>query len=594
MTNEQTGLSVNKMRLYMLSSLKILVLVYLLWLTVLPVEVRWADADVYLNIGIPVIGIAGMICILLSKAQMKVSIVDGMVMIWALYYVGRVWIGAEYPCGIDFLKAMEMVLLYFTLRCVLNNARWSGWWLIAGIVGCGIYESLLGIYQILTGTSRHHLFLFTGSFQNPGPYSAYLMMAAIMGLSVCSLYLKDIKREIRKISNKVRGSIPEGLPLFFRIIVFVPILVLPATWSRSAFVGFGLCALWSYRKKYWKYRYYVWSCLAALAVVFYFIKRGSADGRTLIWMASLTSWLHDIWFGVGVGGFRNACAEGIAEMWNAKPQSIMFESAGVTDCSYNALLNVLVEQGLIGAILCVATVVLAMVRLFKQSVILFLGMTSLVIFSMFSYPFELLPYTIIAVMVIAWSESENKESLSIHISKMKCSVVCLIAIAFSCCLKEEISDRIEQDEEANLFSGMQNEAFLPDYYELLPYENDDPHYLFDFAKTLRSAKRYGDSNAILRQATLVSPDPMFYVLMGNNYKDQKYYDLSEKAYKKAFSIMPNRLYPLYQLMLLYAETGEIQKSRKMAQRIVAFKEKVTSPATKEMKDKARDVLNQNR
>ena len=47
-------------------------------------------------------------------------------------------------------------------------------------------------------------------------------------------------------------------------------------------------------------------------------------------------------------------------------------------------------------------------------------------------------------------------------------------------------------------------------------------------------------------------------------------------------------------MLLYDETGEIQKSRKMAQRIVAFKEKVTSPATKEMKDKARDVLNQNR
>ena len=69
MANEHTGLSVNKMRPYMLSSLKLLVLVYLLWLTVLPVEVRWADADVYLNISIPVIGIAGMICILLSKAQ---------------------------------------------------------------------------------------------------------------------------------------------------------------------------------------------------------------------------------------------------------------------------------------------------------------------------------------------------------------------------------------------------------------------------------------------------------------------------------------------------------------------------------------------
>jgi tetratricopeptide (TPR) repeat protein len=231
-----------------------------------------------------------------------------------------------------------------------------------------------------------------------------------------------------------------------------------------------------------------------------------------------------------------------------------------------------------------------MVRLYKQSVILFLGMTSLVIFSMFSYPFELLPYTIIAVMVIAWSESENKESLSVHISKMKCSVVCLIAIAFSCCLKEEVSDRIEQDEEANLFSGMQNDAFLPDYYELLPYENDNPQYLFDFAKTLRSAKRYGDSNAILRQATLVSPDPMFYVLMGNNYKDMKHYDLAEQAYQKAYSVMPNRLYPLYQLMMLYHDCGNTLKEKAMAKRVIEMKPKIESPATRDMKKKAIEII----
>ncbi len=69
---------------------------------------------------------------------------------------------------------------------------------------------------------------------------------------------------------------------------------------------------------------------------------------------------------------------------------------------------------------------------------------------------------------------------------------------------------------------------------------------------------------------------------------------AEKAYMKAFNSMPNRLYPLYQLMLLYEKEGNIEKMTKMAQQVIVFKEKITSPATREMKKKANVIANHNK
>ena len=157
-------------------------------------------------------------------------------------------------------------------------------------------------------------------------------------------------------------------------------------------------------------------------------------------------------------------------------------------------------------------------------------------------------------------------------------------------LKAEMEKRIEAEQSYQLFCNTGHEAFINDYYELLPLEHDNSSFLFDFGKLLRTFGKYNDSNAMFLKGTLVSNDPMFYILIGNNYKDLQFYDLSEKAYQKAYSIMPNRLYPLYQLMNLYHETGKRAESRRMARKIVDFQEKVTSPATGEMKEKARKML----
>ncbi len=598
-----------RLKNYVVPLLQVITFAFLLWLTILPVEVRWSDADGILSNTLPALSVAGVLCFLFTKGGGRLTIVDGLVALWSLYYVGRVWFGAEYPCGTEWLQAMEIVVLYVVLRMVLHNTKIPAWGLCAGIVLFACYEAMIGAGQLISGNGRHHIFVLTGTFQNPGPYSAYLMIAG--SIVLCRVpftiyhlqahfphlfsgiyHLSLANRWARRFwkNERMKSIVKETVYYSLSVIAFLPLLILPATWSRAAFVGMGVCALWIFKKRYWRFRWYVWGALVAVAVAFYFIKRGSADGRLLIWMASLTTWMHDMWLGVGVGGFRHACAEGIAEMWNANHDSGAFASAGVTDYAYNAMVKILVEQGLVGALLWITITLLAMWRLYKLSVSLFMGMLSLLVFSMFSYPFELLPYRIIAVMVFAWSESRDKSTLCLHLNKIICTFVSIITIAFSWFFKTEITERIEQDKDATLFARMRNYAFLSDYYELLPYETDNPQYLFDFAKTLREETRYEDSNAILRMGTQVSADPMFYIIMGNNYRDEQLYDLAKETYEKAYSIMPNRLYPMYLLMMMYADKGDEALANDIAKRVRHSYVKIESNATKQMQAKADSIL----
>ena len=56
-------------------------------------------------------------------------------------------------------------------------------------------------------------------------------------------------------------------------------------------------------------------------------------------------------------------------------------------------------------------------------------------------------------------------------------------------------------------------------------------------------------------------------------------------------MLPDRLYPLYRLMGLYQSVGRTDKARQTARRIVALKPKVDSPAVREMKAEAWQLIN---
>lgn len=137
---------------------------------------------------------------------------------------------------------------------------------------------------------------------------------------------------------------------------------------------------------------------------------------------------------------------------------------------------------------------------------------------------------------------------------------------------------------------MTHETFLQDYNRLLPLCEDDKYFLFDYAHLLRINKHWMDSNAMLRRGLLVSNDPMFWVLMGNNHRDLGQYREAEICYDKAFVQMPNRIYPLYQKMCLYQQLNRQADARVIAKKILDFQEKVSSQAVSDMKKNAKKCL----
>ena len=74
-------------------------------------------------------------------------------------------------------------------------------------------------------------------------------------------------------------------------------------------------------------------------------------------------------------------------------------------------------------------------------------------------------------------------------------------------------------------------------------------------------------------------------------RDERKYAVAEaeSAYRKAFGMLPGRMYPLYRLMKLYEAEGQMRKAEEMARQIIAFRPKVDSPAVREMKNEAKKL-----
>ena len=558
--------------------LAILCLCFILWFTIQPVEQNWCGTDILLSEVTSGIAIVAVLILVWRKQQMSLSAIDIVVALWFAYVMFRGYVDSTYPCANFVLRVMQMVALYVCLRVLFSSVIVSERIIVLLLLICAIYEVILGANQMLNGGSRHYLYSMTGTFLNPGPYSIFLSMGLVMSCKIKKEYYAD------------KGFLPSMMSL----LPLVFLTLLPSTWSRAAILSAAICLSVIYWEQWKRYRWYVFGGLFLILIGLYFIKQGSADGRSIIYMISLLSICHNPVFGSGIGSFCHQYAEEMANFSSQHP-TFNFQSADVIDGAFNSILQIGVEQGLVGVGFAVVLVVLIYVRLVKYGKILGMGLLCLLIFSMFSYPFDQLPYQIIFVLIAAYAGNSQKEMICsfswyhyIKKSLVPLSLFCLIAI-ISVFSHQQIVERAKAEADYQRIAWMNSTAFIDDYYNHLPIMIGNEHFLFVFSKVLAKDGRYNDSNAILRLGTRISSDPMFYVIQGNNYSEMGFYKEAETAYEKAFAMMPNRLYPLYQLMLLYEKEGDVDRLRQMAQRVLAFKEKVSSSATKDMKKRAREL-----
>lgn len=557
-------------------------LVSLLYLSVLPVATGYSSAEEYLCLAIPVIAIAGIIIALRRKIRVKMSLVDWLATGWYLYAMGRLWLDATYPAFGFALRATLMLLLYSSLRILFSSVRIKGSAIVILLIVFALVEAGMGYSQLLSGSSRHYLYPVTGSFLNPGPYSAYLAL----GLTLLIAFRKRLAA--------AGETSPEIIWFGVLLALGIPLVL---TMSRAAFLGVGVSLLLIYRKRIRGWRQ--WGLLAAgalaLAVMLYAFKSGSADGRGVINYIGIKSIAGNPWTGSGIGSFFHRYAEETAAL-SRTDMSESLMKVDVIDYAFNDLLYVAVEQGIAGLAFALSLISAVLVRLWKECRALSLGAMTLLVISLVSYPFELLPYQIVAVVLAAYSGASksrtstgNPDYSRFHSILRYAPLLAVIVAVSSGCL-HSIKERRDAEKDYNLFAGIQDKAFIKDYHELLPYLHDNKRFLFDFGRLLSRQGRYNDSNEMLRRGALISNDPMFLVLQGNNYRDMGAFDEAERLYLNAWHMMPNRIYPLYRLMLLHHQAADSCKSIEYAKKVAAFKEKISSPAVNDMKREAREII----
>ena len=540
-------------------------------------------SDVWGYRAVAALAVLALTAVCLGRRLPRLHWADGVVLFWWVCVSLNYVFVSSYPAAEAYGKAMALGVAYVALRLVIpfcGRVFTRLWWV--GLCAAGGYELWTGFMQLAgREASRHHLFDVTGTFFNPGPYAIFV--AVVLAVSVAWWY-----RHGEAFAGRGRWSRVGAWSVAAVAVFCFPVLV--ATWSRAAWVAVAVaaaCLLWEAHR-----RMVLWGMGVAVCagVAAYFLKQGSADGRLLMTMVAGRAWAGEWLCGHGLGGYAQAYGAAQEAFFAAHPGSPLSVVAGSPEYAFNGVLGVGVEQGVLGAVPALVLGLWSLAVLCRRGEVSAYGWLVLLVSSLFSYPFALWPFLSLAVAWVALAVSLEAGAAEVRWWK-RMAVWPVVAVGGWCVwnLSDNTARRVEAYEEFRRVRGVQDVAFLEDYRKKYEDLKAYPDFLFTFGAALREAGRYNESNAMLRQGTRVSCDPVFYTLMGNNYRDLGAVAEAESAYRKAFGMLPGRMYPLYRLMKLYEAEGQMQKAEEVARKIIAFRPKVDSPAVREMKNEAKKL-----
>lgn len=538
-----------------------------------PVEQAWSSGDILLSsVTAAVLSLS-----IVLWPHLKLRRVDMVLAAWYVYVCVYAYVQSVYPVAHIVLRATLLFSLFYALRSCLVLYKRCGDMIALLIVLAALVEAGCGIYQIIMGYSRNNHFLMTGTFQNPGPYATMLACGLVALVALVKKYEKTA-RALRW-AKAVNGA--------SMLVAIVLLSMLLATLSRAALLAATLCLLCMHRDKVRRHLLLGGVILVVSFCLLYLVKRGSADSRVIIWWVSVHNITEHPILGTGIGSFLHQYAEGMAALSATKPDGY-FNVTDVVQYAFNDILYIGVEQGIIGMLFALSFILALACEARKADSAVKWVLPVVFITSLFSYTFELLPFQIVTVAACASLFAGHDE----RAKGGRVTAIPFLTVAFFLALFtfSYIRERVDASAHYRKIRGILTAEYAGDYYRLHPYMLDNANFLFDYARILSNAMRMNASNGILRECALVSADPMVYVLLANNCWQMGEASLAEKYYLKAFSVMPNRVYPLYKLMMLYEQTGRHDKALPLAERIVDFPVKVSSMATKNIQDEARKVI----
>ena len=504
-----------------------------------------------------------------------------------------VWLSVVMTVVLPLWLAGYIVNPQRTVRIVSESVQWV-------LMGFGAMEALHGLGQIAgIYPSNHSLFVLTGTFYNPGPYSGYL--AAVLPIALHRMLVSNGKKD--------RLSVVQ---YYFSMCVLLPICcVLPAGMSRAAWfaslISCGYVILRAYRVKVKsfvsKHRYTVSGVLivgALLVSSAYFMKRDSADGRLLIWKITSQAIASSPW-GEENGRTFSAIYGDAQERYftNCKYSESEAWVAGTPDFAFNEFLQIAVEHGIWVSVLFV-TVLLVLLKIAgSRKHLAGMGgcLVSLMVFACFSYPLHI--PAIVSVWLLTLMVLCGEGLIMIKRKRNAVAVLLPVVVAgltASMDMYGIYSERTRAVREwmpvrVLYHSGAFNAA-AEEYGKLYDKMSWNKDFCFEYGRALYKAGSYGKAEEVLLKAMAVSGDPMILNMLGRNAQESGEYGKAEKYLLRSTRRLPERVYPHYLLVKLYAEPEYFDRIKliREAECVLNAEPKVNSTAIREMQQEVKKIL----
>jgi len=528
----------------------------------------------------------------------EIYIVD-VLFAFLIVYIFINWIFLNGNVSMHWYLFLLMIPLYVAVRMMVVNEQFRRLLLLVVLV-IVLIEALLGLLQCYGFISSFHsIFKITGTFFNPGPFSGFIVTGIPIAIGFASD--KTISR-----CEKWLGVAT--------IAVIIPVLV--AAMSRAAWIAAvvgSIPVLWKFHFSTFKLPIiyskfsksvsiriltmtFICLIIFALAAGVYHIKKDSADGRLVIWRASLEAIKEHPLFGAGYGRFSAVYGDAQATLFlSAKGNDTLAMVADSPEYAFNEFVQITVELGIVGLALFIWLVCSTLFSGDASSLTLRASLGAFLGFSFFSYPFSVLPLAILFIMLLALSAPLSRQ-LSIRLSvclKIFVVTICWIVTVYSAyhVLPERAAYRSWKT--LQLLGGTNAyRRTAEEYGEFYPFLKHEKKFLFEYGQCLAKAERFEESNLIFEEYLCYGSDPMVYNCIGNNFKKMGKLENAECMYIRASQIVPNRHYPLYLLLKLYEESEQTEKAISMANALLNKPVKVQSPAIQEMQKEAKRIKSQ--
>jgi O-antigen polymerase len=582
------------------------------------------------------------------------------------------------------------VALWLTVYLFVRSAAQEPafvWALAIVWMAIALMQSGLGMMQLYGLESSYHgLFSITGTFHNPGPFSGFVVSGLPVVLGVI-VYTEAKRSEVPPKRNNRGKGYTEGngentvhhrgiclkglniyipfntikryliLTLAWATLVAI-LLVLPPAQSRAAwiagiagslFVLAGHPTLLSFKdgltNKFLNIRKplrvllltVVLLSLATAGFGLYSMKKGSADGRMLIWQVSSQLIRQSPLTGHGTGAF-NALYMNEQANWfeSSKGTEAQAMVAGSPDAPFNEPLKLWLEKGLI-AILLAGTILYfiyvtkkpfpilgtslryATINPYPAMRVPILGiplrcnyrcaalrlstffkgaLISLLVFSLFSYPFHISSFVLQLVILIALLAGTSNQMLTITGRKtlyltIPIAIVIILGSIHYVPQRQAHFQAMKIWEQADqLYYLTAYQASVAAYEEAFPPLQNNGLFLQMYGKALTMDEQHQKSNEILAVAQHRHSSQIIQNTLGDNHKVLGNYAEAEAAYLKSVHMVPSLLLPKYLLAKLYNESGQHQKAQQTAEEILRSNIKVESSATREIMNKMNEIITQ--